>query len=108
MPGPPDGAVPALRDLHERLQRQGVPSGAGQDGRNWADIGQALHALDGGENDQGGFGSLTTIMRLSSPFQDKRFEFGEGEDNPPTSFRWRGEKLALSNRLLQAIEDLKK
>lgn len=37
--------------------------------------------------------------------QEARFNFGEGEDQPPTEFRWRGTEYKLQNKLLELMTE---
>ena len=35
---------------------------------------------------------------------DKRFEFENGEENPPTHFNWNEERVILDNELISRLE----
>lgn len=47
----------------------------------------------------GGIYSKLDWMYGLNLLQDKRFEFGNGEDKPPTTFSWKGSIIELNNTL---------
>ena len=40
------------------------------------------------------------LIESSIVTQEGRFEFGNGEDQPPTSFRWKGDIIQLENKIV--------
>ena len=44
--------------------------------------------------------SYIVLIESSMVMQEGRFEFGNGEDRPPTSFRWKGDVIQLENKIV--------
>ena len=44
--------------------------------------------------------SYIGLIESSMVMQEGRFEFGNGEDRPPTSFRWKGDVIQLENKIV--------
>ena len=47
---------------------------------------------------------LKNVIGEILPFQEKRFIFENGEENPPTKFLWKNEHVTLNNEVLKKIK----
>ena len=52
----------------------------------------------------GGVGLISDKLSIDWT-TDKRFEFENGEDNPPSHFNWNGERIVLNNELTAQLDD---
>ena len=50
----------------------------------------------------GGIGLISDKLSIAWT-NEKRFEFEDGEDNPPTHFFWNSNKMTLDNHLIKQL-----
>ena len=63
------------------------------------DTGRVYHP---GPDKSGGIGLISDKLSIEWT-GEKRFQFENGEENPPTSFRWNGKSIILDNKLVDKI-----